>query len=127
MKSFATRYTPNTKVVSVMDSHDNVDRLSYVDSTQMVKRMIFEGQNLMAYRAAALRGMYSSDELGNLGSEEGLPAIPVYETDPVIGKQIIDGYKEVLGDVHGKQDTVISGEFDTPTAGETKVDAPSGE
>lgn len=78
----------------VYDRHDNVDRLSYVDNTQLIERFIYEGQNLSSVRAKALRsGLYSgSDALGDVSD----PYIPVYDMDPAIMQPIIDESKKAL-------------------------------
>jgi len=91
---FYTRYDALKQKPSKLDEHDHVDRLSYVDSTKMVQRMIQEGQNLMAFRAAALtRGQY---KLEDLKEDETLPAMSVFEEDPVIRDQKLDAYKKEL-------------------------------
>lgn len=94
MIKFYTKYDRVKQQRSKLDPKDNVDRLSYVDSTRMVQRMILEGQNLNAYRAAAQRaGMY---RLQDLETDEKVPAMPVYEEDPVIMQGIQDIYKDEL-------------------------------
>ena len=86
---FYTRFETAAKVVRPLSLEDNVDRLSYVDNTLMVKRLILEGKNLAVYRASALKsGMYSGDEA--LQEDSGL-AVPVYEQDPVIVSDILKG------------------------------------
>lgn len=86
---FYTRFDVAEKVVRPLSLEDNVDRLSYVDNTLMVKRLILEGKNLAIYRASALKaGLYSGDEA--LKEESGL-ATPVYEQDPVIVSEILKG------------------------------------
>lgn len=95
MRKFYTAFdvAPSINKDKVYDRHDNVNRVSYVDSTQLVRRFILEGKNLNAARAAALRsGMYSGDELDNIDD----PIIPVYEQDPAISKPIIDAAKNTL-------------------------------
>jgi len=92
---FYTAYDALRQPRSKMDEHDNVNRICFVDSTALVKRMINEGKNLIAYRAKAMMsGMYDFDaaikESGNV------PAMPVYETDPVICSEIIGVYKDEL-------------------------------
>lgn len=71
------------------DTHDNVDRVSYVDSTRLVERFILEGHNLNAVRAKALRsGLYSGDLKEIFDEDSGL-AMPVYAQDPAISDAII--------------------------------------
>lgn len=78
----------------VYDRVDNVDRLSYVDNTRLIERFIYEGQNLMAVRAKALRsGMYSDSEAL---SENYDVIIPVYSQDPAIVQPIIEDSKAAL-------------------------------
>lgn len=78
----------------VYDRHDNVDRLSYVDNTQLIERFIYEGQNLSAVRAKALRsGLYSDVEaLGEVND----PVIPVYASDPAIMQSYIEESQAAL-------------------------------
>lgn len=78
----------------VYDRHDNVDRLSYVDNTQLIERFIYEGQNLSSVRAKALRsGLYSGEDAFSDVSD---PYIPVYDVDPAIMQPIIDESKKAL-------------------------------
>ena len=77
---------------NVYDVHDNVDRISYVDSTRLVERFILEGHNLNEIRAKALRsGLYSGDmsEIEN----NDTPIIPVYKTDPALLDPVIESAK----------------------------------
>lgn len=118
--NFATRYKPNQKRLSVMDQHDCVDRLSYVDSTKMVQRMIAEGHNLMAYRALALnRGQYSLDDLAD---DETLPALGVYEEDPAIAGAKLEAYKKEL---KGRQSETSIESKSEPEVVEKKVESSS--
>lgn len=86
---FYTRFETASKIERPLSLKDNVDRLSYVDNTLMVKRLILEGKNLAIYRANALKaGMYSGEDA--LKEDSGL-AVPVYEQDPVIVSDILAG------------------------------------
>ena len=79
----------------VFDRHDNVDRISYVDNTTMVRRFILEGKNLAAERARALRsGSYSGD-LKEIDMDKGY-AVPVYALDPAISQPLIDKMQDEL-------------------------------
>lgn len=79
----------------VYDRHDNVDRLSYVNSTLMVQRLINEGKNLNAYRAQALRsGSYTGD-MKEIVDDNGIPT-PVYQMDPVVSMPIIEHAQATL-------------------------------
>lgn len=90
----------------VYDRHDNVDRTSYVDSTRLIERFIYEGNNLNAVRARALNsGMYS-DYKDALSSEDGFVA-PVYETDPAIMQPIIERAADELKSRAAKKNDVI--------------------
>jgi len=74
----------------IYDCHDNVDRLSYVDNAQLIKRFVLEGKNLAVARAQALKsGMYSGDLKEIYFDDDGL-AMPVYESDPVVAQPIIE-------------------------------------
>ena len=62
---FHTRFNPAEikNKDKVFDRHDEVDRVSYVDNTTMVRRFILEGKNLAAARARALRsGLFSEKD-----------------------------------------------------------------
>lgn len=78
----------------VYDRHDNVDRVSYVDNTKLIQRLIYEGQNLAAYRAQALRTGLYSDQDAFAGVDD--PIIPVYEQDPAIMQPIVEASKAAL-------------------------------
>lgn len=87
---FYTRFTHPKQKASLLDQVDNVDRLSYVDSTKLVQRFISEGKNLQLARARALSsGLYSPGE--NLDTDND-PFLPVYVPDPVDRQQILDNY-----------------------------------
>lgn len=92
----------------VYDVHDNVDRISYVDSTRLVERFILEGHNLNEVRAKALRsGLYSGDmtEIENDNSV----VVPVYATDPAILDPVIEHAKKTLASsVAGKQNNDLN-------------------
>lgn len=92
----------------VYDVHDNVDRISYVDSTRLVERFILEGHNLNEIRAKALRsGLYSGDmtEIENDNSV----VVPVYATDPAILDPVIEHAKKTLASsVAGKQNNDLN-------------------
>jgi len=124
MVKFSTRFNRLSQVRSKMDQRDNVDRLSYVDSTKMVQRMILEGQNLNAYRAAAQRaGMYKLDDLEK---DEKVPALPVYQEDPVILSGIQKVYESEFKDSvesrQAEQDSTLApvekSKVDTPVVSE---------
>ena len=88
---FHTRFNPAKRLTTgkVYDSRDEVDRLSYVDSTAMITRLINEGKNLAAYRADALRsGQYSGD-FNEIVHDNGIP-LPVYQSDPVVVAPVLD-------------------------------------
>lgn len=73
----------------VYDRHDNVDRLSYVDSTALIKRFVNEGKSLQQARAAALKsGMYSGD-MEEIDKDSAFVA-PVYGVDPTIAQPMIE-------------------------------------
>lgn len=72
----------------VFDRHDNVDRLSYVDNTTMIKRFVQEGRSLAEARAKALRsGQYLSYR-DAMQDDSGL-SIPVYANDSYSKRNII--------------------------------------
>lgn len=73
----------------VYDRHDNVDRLSYVDNTLMIKRFVQEGKSLAMARAKALRSGQFLNAKDAYQNDEGI-AVPVYEMDPAVSKPIID-------------------------------------
>lgn len=83
---------PSLNKDKIYDTHDNVDRVSYVDSTRLVERFILEGHNLNEVRAKSLRsGMYSGD-LREIDADDSIP-IPVYGMDPAVASPIIDELK----------------------------------
>lgn len=91
MTNFHTMYDPAEikNKNKVYDTHDNVDRVSYVDSTRLVERFIAEGQSLNIARAKALRsGLYSGD-MNEIINDDS-PVIPVYKTDPAVLQPVID-------------------------------------
>lgn len=90
----------------VYDRSDNVDRVSYVDSTRLIERFILEGHNLNEVRAKALNaGMYK-DADDALSNDDGL-ILPVYETDPAILQPIIDSAKaDLTSRVSKKRDEI---------------------
>ena len=86
-----TQYDPapmkNEK--KVYDRHDNVDRLSYVDNTTMIKRFVQEGRSLAMARAKALRSGQYLNQNDALRDDTGIPT-PVYGMDPAIADPIIE-------------------------------------
>jgi len=72
----------------VYDRHDNVDRLSFIDNAQMVKRLVAEGRSLAQFRAQALRSGQYFNYKDALSDDSGI-ATPVYGVDPVIAKPIV--------------------------------------
>lgn len=77
----------------VYDRHDNVDRLSYVDSSLLVQRFISEGMNLQQARAKSLMsGAYQFQEVYSEGVDSEL-AMPVYPSDPVIVHSVVEETK----------------------------------
>lgn len=79
----------------IYDRHDNVNRVSYVNSTLLIKRFINEGKSLQAARAAALRsGMYSGD-MNEILNDDGI-VLPVYDEDPAAMQPIIESAKATL-------------------------------
>lgn len=79
----------------VYDRHDNVDRVSYVDSTRLIERFIMEGHNLNEVRARALNSGLYKDYEDALDSSDPI-TLPVYETDPAILQPIIDSAQKSL-------------------------------
>ena len=110
----------------VYDRHDNVDRLSYVDNTVMVQRLINEGRSLAQARAAALRsGMYSGD-LHEIDEESGI-AVPIYETDPAIAQPIIEDMASRFAtpDVSAKSNATINDASGAENSGVTAANQDS--
>lgn len=91
---FHTRYRIPKRVLRHFDEHDNVDRISFIDSTALVQRMISEGKSLDYYRALSLRnGLYDLDDLK---ADESVPAVPVYQEDPVILSNLDKIYRQEM-------------------------------
>lgn len=98
---------PSLNKDKVYDIHDNVDRVSYVDSTRLVERFILEGHNLNEVRAKALRsGLYSGD-LSEIQNDDSIP-IPVYDMDPAVASPIIDELKSRMSKKKAENATTIS-------------------
>ena len=79
----------------VYDRHDNVDRLSYVDNTTMIKRFVQEGRSLALARAQALRSGQYLNQNDALKDDSGIPT-PVYAIDPAVADPIIESSMEKL-------------------------------
>lgn len=114
----------------IYDTHDDVDRLSYVDNAQLIKRFIQEGKNLAVARAQALKaGMYSGDLKEIYSDDEGL-AMPVYESDPVVTQPIIEAASSAISAkkkaVHEAMSANKSNDSDVPnpTADSSGASAP---
>lgn len=96
------------------DTHDNVDRVSYVDSTRLVERFILEGHNLNEVRAKALRsGLYSGD-MNEIEHDDSVP-IPVYKQDPAIIDPIVDELRARMDKRKAENATTINDDA-TPSA-----------
>ena len=97
MPKFHTAYDPAEikNKHKVYDTHDNVDRISYVDSTRLIERFIAEGHDLNMARAKALRsGLYSGD-MREIANDDGI-IVPVYDTDPALLGPVIESAKSRL-------------------------------
>lgn len=96
-RKFYTQFDP-AEIINKdkqFDRHDNVDRISYVDNTTMVRRFVLEGKNLAAARAQALRsGSYSGD-LKEIAEDDGY-AVPVYPQDAAIAHAMIEQMEQKL-------------------------------
>lgn len=90
----------------VYDRHDNVDRLSYVDNTTMIKRFVQEGRSLAMARAQALRSGQYLNQKDALSDDSGIPT-PVYAIDPAVADPIIERTMK---------------KFETASAGDSKAD-----
>lgn len=77
---FHTRYNVAARRVHIRDTHDMVDRVSFVDQAVLIQRFIREGQSLAEFRARALnRGLYNTNDV--LSSDDNFPVMPIYEQD----------------------------------------------
>lgn len=87
---FHTKYNLPKRVFRKLSTEDKVDRLSFVDSTVLVKRFISEGKNLAMSRAHAL---YESAEEALTSSDS---ALPLYREDQVFTDARIDSLESEL-------------------------------
>lgn len=89
--NFHTRFNPAIRKSKgkIYDEHDNVDRLSYVDSTLMINRLINEGKNLNSYRAMALSSGSFNGNMKEISEDNSIPC-PVFQSDPTIVMPVIE-------------------------------------
>ena len=83
--TFKTRFTVGRAHWPVYNPNDAVDRLTYVDTTQQITRMLQAGANLK------LR-----NNQGLSGEDFNSPAMPVYSPDVAISQKMINQYQEEL-------------------------------
>lgn len=87
---FFTKYNLPVRVLKHYDDSDNVDRLSFCDTTLQIKRFMLAGSNLRLNRAQTL---YHS--VNDVLNDELPVAPPVYVQDSVIA----DSEKKIVTDV----------------------------
>ena len=87
---FYTKFNKPTRVRCLYDPYDAVDRLTYVDTTVQISRMMQAGVNL-AFRA---NQGFPTVDLDNDNS----PVAPVYNVDPALSANMIKEYKQKLKD-----------------------------
>lgn len=87
---FYTKFIKPTRVCCLYDPYDAVDRLTYVDTTVQISRMMQAGVNL-AFRSN--QGLPTGDF-----ENDNSPAAPVYTVDPALSANMIKSYKQSLKD-----------------------------
>lgn len=89
MSTFFTRFHKPKREDVLMDPFDKVDRLTYLDTTVQITRMMQAGVNL-AFR--------KEQGLPYDGSDDFDPSIPVFPIDPAISAQRMKEYRQTLKD-----------------------------
>ena len=87
---FYTKFAKPVRVRCLYDPYDAVDRLTYVDTTVQISRMMQAGVNL-AFRSN--QGFPTGDF-----ENDSSPAVPVYNVDPALSANMIKEYKQKLKD-----------------------------
>lgn len=85
MKKFYTKFELVPHEVTIYNPVDKVDRLTYVDTTQQITRMLQAGVNL---KLRANQGLS--------GEDFNAPAMPIYSPDVALSQKMINDYKEEL-------------------------------
>lgn len=92
---FYTKYTLPERVLREFDGKDNVDRLSYVDTTLAIERFMEAGKILeMNY---ANNGLYHS--IDDIEKETSSFMTPVYKDDPLVAKAKFEAFEKELNSV----------------------------
>lgn len=89
MSTFYTRFHKVPREVDLYDPFDKVDRLTYLDTTVQITRMMQAGVNLAFRREQGLP--YD-------GSDDFDPSVPVFPIDPAISAQRMKEYRQALKD-----------------------------
>lgn len=89
MSTFYTRFHKPKREDVFMDPFDKVDRLTYLDTTVQITRMMQAGVNL-AFR--------KEQGFPYDGTDDFDPSIPVFPIDPAISAQRMKEYKQALKD-----------------------------
>lgn len=89
MSTFYTRFHKPKREDVFMDPFDKVDRLTYLDTTVQITRMMQAGVNL-AFR--------KEQGLPYDGSDDFDPSVPVFPIDPAVSAQRMKEYRQTLKD-----------------------------
>ena len=84
-KSFVTKFNIRPAVWPDYNPNDAVDRLTYVDTTQQISRMMQAGANLRMRNAQGLSG-----------EDFNAPSTPIYAPDVCEAQKMINEYKDNL-------------------------------
>lgn len=84
-KSFRTKFNMTPAVWPSYNPVDAVDRLTYVDTTQQITRMLNAGASMRMRNSQGLKG-----------EDFNAPAMPVYAPDISQSTRMIKEYKEAL-------------------------------
>lgn len=80
---FKTKYNLSKSLWRSYLSKDNVDRLSYVDNSEMVKRLLLSGENLRNYRAQVRQSALYDTKQVLSDKDVKAPVLPQYPVDMV--------------------------------------------
>lgn len=116
MSTFYTRFHKVPREVDLYDPFDKVDRLTYLDTTVQITRMMQAGVNL-AFR--------KEQGLPYDGTDDFDPSIPVFPVDPAISAQRMKEYRQALKDrAEAKRQQAIEASEPPAATGDGQESAP---
>lgn len=116
MSKFFTRFHKVPREVDLYDPYDKVDRLTYLDTTVQITRMMQAGVNLAFRREQALP--YD-------GTDDSDPCVPVYTVDPALSAQQMKSYRQALKDRADARRAEAEAKETPATTGDKSESAPS--